>query len=313
MLTDPAAIRAREGIHFEGWASRDGNEGVHSWRADEPPAVVVSTWGGVPRTPFSASNRLSASLALSPPRAFDPPQSAPSIAWAHASRIASVPSRIPVQIGYVAALAETVRAERHHALAAHRAEPGVGAGWPSSTVTTPRPAPSAPACRSIWPAASALARAARARRRQPAGVQPVRAGDRQQPSARHLLAQLLECRLGLGRDRTLIGQRDARALGRAAPPSARRRSPRPGRARAPAAAARGWTGAARPPSRPAAACGSKAWRSRIASSSTWAGSKLASRSAAMPISGVLTRLVLPALRRQGQPDGVETSRKRASW
>ena len=45
---------------------------------------------------------------------------------------------------------------------------------------------------------------------------------------------------------------------------------------------------------------SNAWRSRIASSSTCAGSKLASRSAAMPISGVLMRLVLPALRRQGQ-------------
>ena len=58
---------------------------------------------------------------------------------------------------------------------------------------------------------------------------------------------------------------------------------------------------------------SKAWRSRMASSSACAGSKLASRSAAMPISGVFTDWCCPPSGASVRPDGVETSRKRASW
>ncbi len=105
------------------------------------------------------------------------------------------------------------------------------AGCPSSTVTSAAPGASGASIRSICDTRAAIARpAARAAppaSRHAAGRAMVIASS---PAPGSSSRSIGERRLGLRRDRPLIGERDPRALAPAAPPSARRRSPPPDRA-----------------------------------------------------------------------------------
>ena len=82
------------------------------------------------------------------------------------------------------------------------------AGWPSRMVTRAAPRRERGEDASRCGDAPRPARAGAPRGVEPAGVQPVRAGDRQQAGAGLLGAQLGEGGLGLRRDRALVGERD---------------------------------------------------------------------------------------------------------